>query len=203
MRKQCFTKTLAGKTITVEVRETETFWELKLHIWRQEGILPILQLIIFAGKQMEDRRKLSDYNWKEDHLDLVQRLRSGGREVPINEMEVEERIRVAVRRGDVQALHSFPQHLLVRPIICAALTEAVELGEKGAVQFLLGCNADVEAKLHGFTALQLASQLGRDEIAQLLLDSRASTDARDDQGHAPLHWAAWGPLPCAPPPAES
>ena len=76
---QIFVKDLHGKTINMRIPASALINELKENIKIITGTLIEDQRLIYAGKQLEDGRTLSDYNiTKESTINMALRLRGGG-----------------------------------------------------------------------------------------------------------------------------
>ena len=73
---QLFLNGLTGRTSVCEISLLNSVWELKAMVYKNEGIHPYAQRLLFSGKQLEDGRRLADYSIQAYHtFFLVLRLR--------------------------------------------------------------------------------------------------------------------------------
>lgn len=76
-------KKITGNTTALKVEPSNSIADIKERIWDSDGIPSGMQRLIFAGKNLEDGRTLSDYTIVEgDTLHMVMQLRCNHPHVP-------------------------------------------------------------------------------------------------------------------------
>ena len=63
---EIYLKTLTGKTVTIQVKGTDTIESVKKQLETKEGIAADQQRLIFSGKELENEHLVSDYNFRKE-----------------------------------------------------------------------------------------------------------------------------------------
>ena len=72
---QIFLQRMTGKTITIDASPSDTILQIKEKFHDKEGLLPAQQCLLFAGRELEDDKTLSDYSiQKEATLNVIERV---------------------------------------------------------------------------------------------------------------------------------
>ena len=180
------------------IQEKDKFEDTALHLSARDGRFEIVQLLLDRGAPIDTRgkKKLSALHFavQRGRLEVTRLLLDRGASIDARDYYGQTALHHAVQRKNLEVI----DFLLDRGASIDAqdnygltvLSQAVEHDFLDMVILLLSRGASVNVDAEPLTALHQAARFGRTDIAQLLLDCGASTEAMDVDGMTPLLRAA-------------
>ena len=143
---QIFVRMISGKTITLDVEPCDSINAVKCKIQDKEGIPNCTQLLVFAGKLLEDTRTLSDYDVHNDATLYLSGRCRGGMQIFIRSLSGKTTVLDVQPSDSIDIVkHKFQEKEGIPPNQQRLIYEGKQLED---TRTLADCNAPMDGTLH-------------------------------------------------------